>query len=371
MKFEIDCVALTKAMTIVRSIVEQRSAMRGLGHVLMRAEDNAVCLTGTDLITEIAIRVPAQIKAPGVTAVPAHALHDILRRISSQDPLQFDLDGDLRLRAGRFQTLFRTMDVDDMAMVRIGALPCQFEIEAPVLRHLVDRTRFAISVDETRYYLNGLFLHVVPGGTRGMLRAVATDGHRLARSECPMPETSIPFLSSILPRKLVAELHRVLDGDTAETVTVSASQTAIAFNCGAIRLTSKLIDGTFPDYERVIPRRASSILRVPGRDFAAVVERVNAIVQDRTRPIVLDLRKDALTLANAADQGNAAEALDDGIVSYDGQSMRIGFQARFLKDVTDQVGGEMEIQLGREMDPAIILDVSDPDSMFVVMPIRV
>jgi DNA polymerase-3 subunit beta len=252
-----------------------------------------------------------------------------------------------------------------------GTLPHHFSLPAATLRGLIDRTRFAISTEETRYYLNGIFLHVKEvDGTR-MLRAVATDGHRLARVEEPLPEGAGSMPGVIVPRKTVAELRKLLDEMTGE-IEVALSETRIQFKLGTVQLTSKLIDGTFPEYERVIPRDNDKTLRVGKSDFATAVARVAAISTERSRPVKLSLARDLLVLsASSPDQGTATEELDSDHVKYEAGPLEIGFQARYLNDITDQIDGEVEFRFSDGAAPTIVQDAGDASALYVLMPMRV
>uniref|UniRef100_UPI000470FDB7 DNA polymerase III subunit beta n=1 Tax=Komagataeibacter kakiaceti TaxID=943261 RepID=UPI000470FDB7 len=271
----------------------------------------------------------------------------------------------------RFATSLNVLDVDDFPSMMAGSLPHEFRIPAPTLRGLIDRTRFAISTEETRYYLNGIFLHVAEGDAGPVLRAVATDGHRLARVETELPAGSSGMPGVIVPRKTVAELRKLLE-EGAEQVDVSLSDTRIQFSIGNITLTSKLIDGTFPEYERVIPHGNDKVLRVNKKIFSDAVSRVAAISQERSRPVKLSMSRNLLTLSAASqDQGTATEELDENNVSYDSSPIEIGFQARYLNDITDQVEKEVEFVFSDSSAPTIVRDVDSPSALYVLMPMRV
>jgi DNA polymerase-3 subunit beta len=252
-----------------------------------------------------------------------------------------------------------------------GQLPHHFHLPALVLRGLIDRTRFAISTEETRYYLNGIYLHAaVNDGTR-TLRAVATDGHRLARVEEPLPEGAETIPGVIIPRKTVNELRKLLDEESG-SVEIGLSDTRIQFKLGTVTLTSKLIDGTFPEYERVIPRDNDKVLRVGKKDFSDAVARVAAISSERSRPVKLSLTRDLLTLSAAsAEQGSATEELDGDRVKYDAGPLEIGFQARYLNDITDQITDAVEFRFADGSAPTIVQDAADGSALYVLMPMRV
>jgi DNA polymerase-3 subunit beta len=252
-----------------------------------------------------------------------------------------------------------------------GQLPHHFHLPSLVLRGLIDRTRFAISTEETRYYLNGIYLHATVADGARMLRAVATDGHRLARVEEALPEGAETIPGVIIPRKTVGELRKLLDEESGG-VEIGLSDTRIQFKVGPITLTSKLIDGTFPEYDRVIPRDNDKILRVGKKDFSDAVGRVAAISSERSRPVKLSLQPHLLTLSAAsAEQGTASEELDGDRVQYDSAALEIGFQARYLNDITDQITDSVEFRFSDGSAPTIVRDASDESALYVLMPMRV
>ena len=252
-----------------------------------------------------------------------------------------------------------------------GSLPHKFSLPAQTLRGLIDRTRFAISTEETRYYLNGIYLHHADSGGTPVLRAVATDGHRLARVEEPLPEGAAAMPGVIIPRKTVNELRKLLDEVTGN-VEVALSDTRIQFRADQMLLTSKLIDGTFPEYERVIPRGNDKVLRVGKKDFADAVGRVAAISSERSRPVKLSLARDLLVLsASSPEQGTATEELDGDHVKYDAGPLEIGFQARYLNDITDQIPEQVEFRFADGSAPTVVQDAGDASALYVLMPMRV
>jgi DNA polymerase-3 subunit beta len=252
-----------------------------------------------------------------------------------------------------------------------GSLPHKFSLTAHTLRGLIDRTRFAISTEETRYYLNGIYLHHAETEGTQVLRAVATDGHRLARVEEPLPEGAGSMPGVIIPRKTVNELRKLLD-EVNGNVEIGLSETRIQFHADAMLLTSKLIDGTFPEYERVIPKGNDKVLRVGKKDFADAVARVAAISSERSRPVKMALQRDLLTLsASSPEQGTATEELDSDHVKYEASPLEIGFQARYLNDITDQIQEQVEFRFADGQAPTVVQDASDSSALYVLMPMRV
>ncbi|EGG75248.1 DNA polymerase III subunit beta [Gluconacetobacter sp. SXCC-1] len=374
MKLKADRVTLLKALAHIQSVAEKRNTIPILANVLINVVDGAMTLTATDMEIAVVEGVAAETQRDGAVTAPAAVLYEIVRKLPDGAQVELDHaggDAPLGLRAGRFATSLNVLDVDDFPSMMAGALPHEFSMPAQVLRGLIDRTRFAISTEETRYYLNGIFLHVAEGETGPVLRAVATDGHRLARVETELPAGSAGMPGVIVPRKTVAELRKLLD-EGPEQVAVALSDTRIQFSIGNITLTSKLIDGTFPEYERVIPHGNDKILRVGKKIFSDAVSRVAAISQERSRPVKLSMGHNLLTLSAASqDQGTATEELDENHVSYAASPIEIGFQARYLNDITDQVEREVEFAFSDSSAPTIVRDVDSPSALYVLMPMRV
>ena len=336
--------------------------------------EGRLSFTATDMEIAVVEEVAASTQRNGATTAPAATLYDIVRKLPDGAEVEFDHpggDSQLSLRAGRFSTSLLALPVEDFPSMTAGQLPHRFHLPALTLRGLIDRTRFAISTEETRYYLNGIFLHAVALDGHRVLRAVATDGHRLARVEEPLPEGAESMPGVIIPRKTVAELRKLLDEESG-SVEIGLSDTRIQFKVGPITLTSKLIDGTFPEYDRVIPRDNDKVLRVGKADFAAAVARVAAISSERSRPVKMALEKNLLTLSAASpDQGTAVEELDGDRVNYEASPLEIGFQARYLNDITDQIADSVEFRFADGQAPTIVRDSSDDSALYVLMPMRV
>jgi DNA polymerase-3 subunit beta len=250
-----------------------------------------------------------------------------------------------------------------------GDLKHTFTLSAADLRALIDRSRFAISTEETRYYLNGIYLHAAKNKKLDVLRAVATDGHRLARVEMPAPEGATGIPGVILPRKTVGEVRKLIDENDGD-IEISLSETKVRFTFGGVVITSKLIDGTFPDYERVIPAGNDKMLKVDTRVFAAAVDRVATISSEKSRAIKISVAPGHIVLtANSPEAGSATEELE---AEYEGALLDIGFNAGYLLDILRQVEGDgARFMLADAAAPAIIQDVSDASALYVLMPMRV
>ncbi|MCF8479456.1 MAG: DNA polymerase III subunit beta [Rhodospirillum sp.] len=372
MKLTIERTALLKSLGHVQSVVERRNTIPILSNVRMEATDRGVSLNATDMDLEIVESVAAQTAVPGSTTAPAHTLYDIVRKLpdGSQVELAYDGgDGQLVLKAGRSRFSLACLPVEDFPAMSAGAFSHTFSLAAAELRGLIDRTRFAISTEETRYYLNGIFLHAADSDGLPVLRAVATDGHRLARAEVPLPEGAKDMPGIIIPRKTVAELRKLID-ETGMDVTLALSDQKARFDFDDTRLTSKLIDGTFPDYERVIPTENDKVLEVDCKLFAQAVDRVSAISTEKSRAIKVTVDSGSLTLsASSPDAGSAVEEIE---ASYDSTAMDIGFNSRYLLDILGQVEGDaVRLTLADAASPTVVRDVADASAVYVLMPMRV
>ncbi len=372
MKLTIDRAALLKALAHVQSVVERRNTIPILANVLLQAGKGKLNLSATDMDLAIVESVPANAAKPGATTAPAHTLYDIVRKLPDGAEVELEAVPDkaqLVLRAGRSRFTLACLPVEDFPVMSDGDLPHGFSLPTGDLKTLIDRTRFAISTEETRYYLNGIFLHAASADGTAVLRGVATDGHRLARVQLPLPEGAAKMPGVIVPRKTVGEIRKLLDEHDG-TVEVSLSETKIRFGVGPITLTSKLIDGTFPEYERVIPQNNDKIMEVRCKEFASAVDRVSTISTEKSRAIKLAMSKGALTLsATSPEAGSATEEIE---VSYSAAPIEIGFNSRYLLDITEQMsGGDAQFAMADAGSPTIVRDVADASALYVLMPMRV
>jgi DNA polymerase-3 subunit beta len=313
--------------------------------------------------------VPAEIKQASAVTVPAHMFYDIVRKLpeGSQVELQSGTDrGSVQVRAGRSRFTLQTLPETDFPDIAAGDLPHRFKLAAGDLKRLVDKTQFAISTEETRYYLNGIYLHLVDDKT---LRAVATDGHRLAQVDLPAPKGAAGMPGVIVPRKTVAEMQRLLE-DAGEEVEIELSPAKIRFSLGNVVLTSKLIDGTFPDYGRVIPLGNDKILVVDKGEFSSAVDRVSTVSSERGRAVKLSLGNGKLTLSvTNPDSGSATEEIE---VEYGAEPIDIGFNSRYLLDIAQQIEGEKAtLKLADPGSPTLLQDSEPSGALYVLMPMRV
>ncbi|WP_118135875.1 DNA polymerase III subunit beta [Oceanicella sp. SM1341] len=372
MKVSIERSALLKAMGRAQGVVERRTTIPILSNVLIEAEGAEIAFRATDLDIEVLDRTPAMVERAGATTVGAHTLHEIVRKLPDGAMVELQDDGTagrLEVRAGRSQFSLATLPKEDFPVMASSEYSCSFTCPAPVLRRLFDKAKFAISTEETRYYLNGVYMHVAESPEGRRLRCVATDGHRLARIDAEVPAGAEAAPGVIVPRKTVGELRKLLDDDEAE-IAVSVSETKIRFATPEVSLTSKVIDGSFPDYTRVIPQGNTKRLEVDAAEFASAVDRVSTVSSEKSRAVKLSLDEDRLTLSvNAPDSGAATEEL---AVAYGDEPLDIGFNAKYLQEIASQIDRENAVFMFNSMnDPTLVREGDDESAVYVVMPMRV
>jgi len=372
MKFSIERAALLKAVSQAQSVVERRNTIPILANVLIEAEGSDVSFRATDLDIEVVDKAGAQVERAGATTVSATLLHEIVRKLPDGSLINLTADsaaGRLTVEAGRSNFSLATLPREDFPVMASSEYASNFSAPAPVLRRLFDKSKFAISTEETRYYLNGVYMHTADAAGGKVLRCVATDGHRLARIDADLPQGAADMPGVIVPRKTVGELRKLLDDDDLQ-VAVSVSETKVRFATPEITLTSKVIDGTFPDYTRVIPQGNTRKMEVDASDFAQAVDRVATVSSERSRAVKLQLDEDRLILSvNAPDSGAAEEEL---AVAYGDERLEIGFNAKYLLEIASQVDRENAVFLFNSSgDPTLMREGNDESAVYVVMPMRV
>ncbi|WP_323768706.1 DNA polymerase III subunit beta [Marinovum sp.] len=372
MKISIERGTLLKAVAQAQSVVERRNTIPILANVLIEAEGDTVSFRATDLDIEVVDKAAAQVERAGATTVAAVTLHEIVRKLPDGALVTLaeeGASGRLTVEAGRSNFSLATLPREDFPVMATSEYSSNFSAPATVLRRLFDKSKFAISTEETRYYLNGVYMHVADGEDGKVLRCVATDGHRLARIDAPLPEGAADMPGVIVPRKTVGEMRKLLDDDDLE-IAVSVSETKVRFATPDIMLTSKVIDGTFPDYTRVIPQGNTRKLEVDASDFARAVDRVATVSSERSRAVKMSLDEDRLILSvNAPDSGAAEEEL---AVAYADERLEIGFNAKYLLEIASQVDRENAVFMFNSAgDPTLMREGNDTSAVYVVMPMRV
>ena len=372
MKVTVERAQLLKSLGHVHRVVERRNTIPILGNVLVRAENAKLSLKATDLDLEVTETLPAETATAGSTTVPAHMFYDIVRKLPDGSQIVLEADGDravLAIRAGRSRFTLQTLPENDFPDLAAGDMSHSFSLAAKDVKRLIDRTQFAISTEETRYYLNGIYLHAAGTPKAATLRGVATDGHRLAQLDLVQPKGAEGMPGVIVPRKTVGEVQRLIE-DTEAEMTIELSQAKIRFTIGNVVLTSKLIDGTFPDYGRVIPQNNDKELVVDKKDFENAVDRVSTISSERGRAVKLSLSAGKLVLSvTNPDSGSATEELE---VEYASDALDIGFNSRYLLDIAAQIEGDVAtLRLADPGSPTLVQDRDDKSALYVLMPMRV
>ncbi len=372
MKVTLERNHLLKSLGHVHRVVERRNTYPILANVLLKAADGRVDLRATDLDIEVTESVPAMVATAGTTTIPAHTLYEIVRKLSDGAEVRLETEGadQMLLTSGRSRFHLACLSPDSFPDLKSGAFTHEFTLPAASLRELIERTQFAISNEETRYYLNGIYIHALEVGKEPILRAVATDGHRMARAETEAPAGSKGMPGIIVPKKTVSEVQKLLEGAEGD-VKVEVSDTKIRFTLNGVVLLSKLIEGTFPDYERVTPKNNDKEMNVDRAAFATAVDRVSTIASDRGgKAVKLSVKDGQLELSvTNPDHGTASEEL---AVEFEPESFEIGFNARYLLDIVGQIRSENAVFLFNDAgSPTLVRESGDARALYVLMPMRV
>lgn len=369
MRLTISKTDLIIALAHATSVVERRNTIPIIANVALSTVVGGLRIRATDLDIEVSEPVFAAVEREGRTTVNASLLHDVVRKLPPAGSLTLDLhDYRLTVSSGRSKFELPTLEYADFPTFADPRYDTSFEIPAADLRRIFEKARFAISSDETRYYLAGVYLHVATGDDGApVLRGVATDGHRLARIDAPLPEGAQGMAGVIVPRKTVEQLRKLLDG--ADVVRLSVSQTKIRAEIGDLTVASKVIDGTFPDYSRVIPR-GGSVMQADADELSRAVDRVSTVSSERSRGLEFALSEDRLILTCRTPDGGSA--VEDLTVGYEGEQIKVGFNGRYVAEIMSQIdSGDARWAVGAGGAPSVIRDGGDPSALYVLMPMRV
>ena len=369
LKLTIERAHLLKALKHTQSIVERRQTIPILSNVLIETGTDSIVIRATDNEIEIVEKVPATVSEAGALTVPAHRLCDIVSRLpdGAQISLTLAENNQLTLVSGRAKFSLATLPTDGFPTMVQENMPFSFTVAGADLLGLIGKTSFAVSTEETRYNLNGIYLHEKAGDTP-RLTAVATDGHRLASAYIPLPEGATGMPGVIIPRKTIGEISK-LASETDTDISISLSANQIRFHLGDVVLASRLIDGTYPEYEKVIPTTNDKVLEADSAVLSDVIERVS-VVSEKSRGIKLSIKNNLIQVsAAAADEGSAEDEMD---AAYTGDDLDIGFNFRYLLDILSQIkGGTVQLVLNDSISPVIIKDTQAANVLYVLMPMRV
>lgn len=372
--FTIERAALLKALAHVQSVVEKRNTIAILANVKLEVFDNTLSLTATDMDIAVTETIDATTSQEGALTVPAHTLYDIVRKLPDGSELEIKGDasgnGKVQINSGSCKFSLSCLPVNEFPVMDKGNMQHNFVLSSPELFALIDKTKFAISTEETRYYLNGIYLHVRKvEGEAAVLCAVATDGHRLAKVESELPAGAADMPGVIIPRKTIMELRKFLE-EAESDIEISVSETKACFAFSNAVLLTKLIDGTFPDYDRVIPYDNDKILQINASAFARAVDRVSTVSSDKTRAIKLETQKNCVILSAVSEEnGTAKEEIE---ASYDDDSIEIGFNSKYILDMLSGFeGDEVKLTISDNAAPALVRDGDDEAALYVIMPMRI
>jgi len=375
MDFKVNSSDLLKAISHIHGIVEMRHTLPILSNIIITAKDDNLILSSTNLDIFCSDQINAEVLSTGEISVSASTFYEIIKRLPNGSDLHATLDEEnssLVLKCGRSKFNLTTMKTDDFPIITDSDLNTRFVLSATELMRMIDKTKFAISNEETRYYLNGVFFHKTQKNSIDILRSVATDGHRLAQYDIPLPHGAEEITGLIIPKKTILELRRVLD-DAKGDVNISLNDSKIKFSFNELTIISKVIDGTFPDYTKVIPKNNDKVFITNNNELKLAIDRVSAVSineEIKSKAIKLLIESNKLFLSvESLSKGSANEEVD---IDYDKEKVEIGFNSRYLIDICNEIDGEeVIIHILDSISPAIILDKSDENLFFVLMPMRI
>ena len=375
MEFKTNSSDLLKALSHIHGIVEIRHTLPILSNIILEARDSELVLSSTNLDIYCSDKIRAEVTNTGEISVPALTLFEIVKRLPAGSEVFIKMEDDdteITLKCGRSKFNLSTLRTDDFPIISDNDLFTNFVISADELIRMIDKTKFAISNEETRYYLNGIFFHKAERNSIQFLRAVATDGHRLAQYDIPLPQGAEDMLGVIIPKKTIFELRKILD-DAKGDVNVSLNENKIRFTFNNLKIISKVIDGTFPDYTKVIPENNDKRFKTKNTELKNAIDRVSAVAaneETKSKAIKFCIEKNKLFLSvESQSKGSANEEID---INYDSEKVDIGFNSRYIIDICNEVDGEeIDVNLLDSISPAIILDKTDENLFFVLMPMRI
>jgi DNA polymerase-3 subunit beta len=364
MKLSASREALLEPLQAVIGVVERRQTMPILANVLIVARGNEVSVTATDLEVEMVASTELTVDQDGEVTVPGRKLLDICKALSDGAQVKLDVSGDkATLKSGRSRFTLATLPAADFPTVDSMTAEQSVVLEQPAMKRLLEKSHFSMAHQDVRYYLNGLLFEI----DAGKLRAVATDGHRLATCEVKTESDATGAHQVIVPRKGVLELQRLLGDDG--TVTLAIGSNHIQAQVGGIRFTSKLIDGRFPDYRRVIPNRVETVITADREELRHALTRAAILSNEKYRGVRLDMRPNMLKIqAHNPEQEEAEEEVE---VAYDGDTMEIGFNVNYLLDALGALKGDtVTVQVTDPSSSCLIWDEATEGCEYVVMPMR-
>ncbi|AIF80599.1 DNA polymerase III subunit beta [endosymbiont of Acanthamoeba sp. UWC8] len=375
MKIVIKKSNLQKALNHVQSIVEKRNAIAMLANVKIEAKDNRLAFTTTDMDISITDLVEAEVDQPYSTTIPVLTLYEIVKKIPEDADITFEASADninqILVKFASSKFTLPCLPAEEFPNFELGDTTHNFKISSSALKLLLTKTRHAISNEETRYYLNGIYLHSIESEGAGLLRAVSTDGHRLARAEVALPEGAKNIPGIIIPKKTVNELIKLVE-DFNDDINIGLSVNKAIFEIGNSKLITKLIDGKFPDYTRVIPTNNDKQLEISCKDLIKSIELVISVSSDKTRAVKLDIEPSKVVLSASSEMNGNASGTQMLAANYNLEPISIGFNSKYVLDSLNTMEGDtVRFMLSNSSGAVIALDSADDKSLYILMPMQV
>ncbi len=371
MKFKIIRSNFFKTLSHLQGIVDKKNSLPILSNILIEAKNNQLILSSTDMDISIIENIDCNILEEGATTINSQILYDIVRKIDENSEIEIISNNGkiLTLRADGSRFSLACLPKEDYPIIDQESSGINIDINSKVLFKLIDKTKFAISNEETRYFLNGLYFNFTNENNKNVVTLVGTDGHRLAKFSYYIEENFDQVSGVIVPKKTIYELSKLLS-EIDQNVKMSISSNKIVFSIGKITFISKLIDGSFPDYKRVIPKDNTNILKINREILFSAVDRVSTIANEKSPVIKFKLFKNILNLNTINNESSTAS--EDININYDGDEIEIGFNSKYIMDIINNLEDDIiSINLKDNSSPIIALENSNANLVYVLMPMRV
>ncbi len=371
MKFKITCYNFFKTLTHLQGIVDKKNSLPILSNILIEAQDNALTLSSTDMDISIIEKIDCNVSEDGSTTINAQMLYDIVRKIDDNSEIEIiSNDGKLlTLRANGSRFSLACLPKEDFPIIDQNNSGVNIKINSQIIFKLIDKTKFAISNEETRYFLNGLYFNINREENKSIVTLVGTDGHRLAKFSHYIENNIDEVSGVIIPKKTIYELSKLIS-ERDQSILISISSNKIIFTIDNIIFISKLIDGSFPDYKRVIPKENSNVLKVNREILLSAVDRVSTIANEKSPVIKFKLLQNVLNLNTINNESSTAS--EDLKINYNGDDIEIGFNSKYIMDIVNNLEDEeISINLKDNTSPIIATENSNSNLVYVLMPMRV
>ena len=371
MKFKISRSIFFKTLSHLQGIVDKKNSLPILANILIEAKDNSLILSSTDMDISIIEKINCSVTENGATTINSQILYDIVRKIDEDNEIEIISNNGklLTLRSNGSRFSLACLPKEDYPIIEQDNSGVDIILNSKILFKLIDKTKFAISNEETRYFLNGLYFNITNEANKKIVTLVATDGHRLAKFSHEIEGEIDQVSGVIIPKKTIYELSKLLseiDGD----VKISISSNKIVFKIEDIIFISKLIDGSFPDYKRVIPTDNTNILKINRDKLLSAVDRVSTIANEKSPVIKFKLLENILNLNTINNESSSAS--EDLTISYQGEEIEIGFNSKYIMDIVNNLDDtEISINLKNNTSPVIAQEKSNNNLVYVLMPMRV